>query len=339
MLGCLKPFGWGPFPTEAASYVARRHLGVRRRGGDMFRIQQDLLDASIFLYPDESSAAAGEQVGGSGFLLGWAMPRDVGGFSLWAVTNRHVIEQGHWTIRLNLKDGGLCFVDTDDTQWIFHPDSDLAVRPMQLSQGVQRFKFVTDDWLLKEEWQRNLDIGPGDPCFTIGRFVGHDGRQQNNPTVRFGQIAQTNTEPVVIDGKPQSCFLVESRSIGGFSGSPVFVYLDTAYYRPSVKGLGPDGKQLYQGVFPMGPWLLGINFAMIPLWEDVRDASGQSLGQGMRVPMNTGVMGVVPAAHLIDLMSDGPAAAFHEAIAAEARRLSSTNLPNALPTGGAPSRA
>ena len=260
------------------------------------------------------------------------MPPDIGGFSLWAVTNQHVIEAGHWTIRLNSKDGGLSFVDTDDTQWISHPTSDLAVCPMRLSQDVQKFKFVTGDWLLRDEWQRNLDIGPGDPCFTIGRFVGHDGKQQNSPTVRFGQIAQSNIEPVFVDNKTQNCFLVESRSIGGFSGSPVFVYLDSAYYRPSVSGVGPDGKSLYQGAFPTGPWLLGINFAMVPLWEHVQNAQGEPLGTGMRVPMNTGVMGVVPASHLIEMMTDGPAADFHTVVAQGARRLSTANLSVVIPT-------
>ena len=193
-------------PLAGRSYVARRHLCVRRGGGQMFRIQQDLLESSIYLYPDQASAASGQQVGGSGFLLGWSLPSDIGGYSLWAVTNRHVIDQGHWTIRMNGADGGLSFMDTDDSQWVFHPnDSDLAVRPMSLSNDIHRFKFVPDNWLLKDEWKRNLDIGPGDPCFTVGRFVGHDGRQQNNPTVRFGQIAQSDNEPVIVGGKSQSC--------------------------------------------------------------------------------------------------------------------------------------
>jgi hypothetical protein len=50
----------------------------------------------------------------------------------------------------------------------------------------------------------------------------HEGRQKNSPTARFGNIAQMPNEPVIIKRFEQECFLVEARSIGGYSGSPVF---------------------------------------------------------------------------------------------------------------------
>ncbi|MBF5089856.1 hypothetical protein F1640_07510 [Novosphingobium sp. NBM11] len=91
-----------------------------------FRIPQDWLDSIIYLYPDIPSAEAGDETGGTGFLLGWPMGGNASCFTLWAVTNRHVIEQNHWTIRVNKKGGGFEFIDTDDRQWLFHPDSDLG---------------------------------------------------------------------------------------------------------------------------------------------------------------------------------------------------------------------
>jgi hypothetical protein len=41
---------------------------------------------------------------------------------------------------------------------------------------------------------------------------------------------------------------------------------------------------------------------MIKLWDRVCDASKQVLQTGFQVPMNTGMMAVVPAWHIIQLM-------------------------------------
>ena len=54
------------------------------------------------------------------------------------------------------------------------------------------------------------NIGPGDDVFIVGRFVNHEGKQQNHPTVRFGAIAQMPGEPITFpDGTHQDSFLVE----------------------------------------------------------------------------------------------------------------------------------
>jgi hypothetical protein len=296
----------GPSSISAPSHVAGRHLAVRREERTLpFRIEQDWLEAVIYLYPDIARAEAGEQVGGSGFLLGWRLP-DSTDVTLWAVTNRHVIEQGNWTLRLNAVPDGINCVDTSDQEWYFSDTSDLAVRPLSISNELHRFKFLTDSWLLSREWFEALDIGPGDECITLGRFVGHEGKSANTPAARFGQISQSPIEPVVVGGKRQECFLVESRSIGGTSGSPVFVHLDPSYYRPSINGkTAPDGSVLGQGHFPAKPWLLGICFSMVPIWQSVCDNTFIQLQNGHQVQINTGMMGVIPAWHLIELMTSG----------------------------------
>lgn len=67
------------------------------------------------------------------------------------MTNYHVIEQGHWTVRLNQKSGGFEHVDTDDRQWLTLPDKDLAVSPVALSQDIHKFSFLTKEWILGRE--------------------------------------------------------------------------------------------------------------------------------------------------------------------------------------------
>jgi len=289
---------------RATSYVAGRRLAIRKRSAELaFRIPQSWFDSVVYLYPDIARAQAGEQVGGTGFLLGWPVA-DTGLLAMWVVTNRHVIEEGgHWTVRINKKDGGIECIDTTDEEWVLSPDSDLAVRPIRLSQDVHGFNYLTKEWLLTKEWFDALDIGPGDECITIGRFIGHDGRGRNYPTARFGQISQGPNEPVKISGKMQECFLVESRSIGGTSGSPVYLHFDPVSYRPSINGkTAPDGSKLFQGVFPRERWLLGICFAMTPIWQQVCDTHRVELQQGWKVSLNTGMMGVVPSWQLLNLM-------------------------------------
>lgn len=300
-----------------------------------FRVSQDWLDSIIYLYPDQASAERGDEVGGTGFLLGWRID-DTTNFTLWAVTNRHVIEQGNWTIRLNGVPTGLAYQDTTEQEWFFADGHDLAVRPLAVSDDIHRTKFVTDEWLLSKDWLEALDIGPGDSCVSVGRFVGHAGKTLNNPVVRFGQISQNPKEPIVIAGREEECFLVESRSIGGYSGSPVMVHLDTQFYRPSINlRKAPDGTVLGQGRFPSGPWILGVNFAMVPLWERVRDVSGMELNSGFRVPMNTGIMAVVPAWHLYELLANGPASGPRKNIemAIKIHEQREAALPVAIPTG------
>ena len=59
----------------------------------------------------------------------------------------------------------------------------------------------------------------------VGRFVSHEGKQQNSPAVRFGNIAMMQKEKIIDErGVAQESFLVEIRSLPGYSGSAVLIY-------------------------------------------------------------------------------------------------------------------
>ena len=77
---------------------------------------------------------------------------------------------------------------------------------------------------------RSLNVGIGDELITVGLFTQRHGAQKKIPIVRSGIIAAMPDEPFEDQntGKPYHAYLVEARSIGGLSGSPVFVSLDTA---------------------------------------------------------------------------------------------------------------
>ena len=134
------------------------------------------------------------------------------------------------------KDGKHFIMSVDERAWTFHPSGDdLAVCLISFDWQSMRFNFVPRSLLLDKETCTRFNFGSGDETFVIGRFINHEGKQQNLPTARFGCIAQMPIEPV--DG--QESFLVETRSIGGYSGSPVFVYIPVLTDRESVDDWNP----------------------------------------------------------------------------------------------------
>lgn len=124
----------------------------------------------------------------------------------------------------------------------------------------------------------------------IGRFITREGQQQNAPTARFGHISQMMGDPIETDrGYQEEAILCEVRSIGGYSGSPVFVVPNPTYQRPG-KALPSD-----RGV------LLGVDFCHLRNWVDAHDSTGHK-NPHIRVPLNSGMAGVIPAWRLQNLL-------------------------------------
>jgi hypothetical protein len=137
----------------------------------------------------------------------------------------------------------------------------------------------------------------------VGRFLNHEGKQRNLPSVRFGNIAQMPNEKIRQEFRnnfDQESFLVECRAIGGFSGSPVFVYI--AEYENEWR---PAALPRIAGGLP--PRLLGIEWGILSKWEPVCDAHGRPVGRpqpdSLQVDTNSGMMGVVPAWKLAEILN------------------------------------
>lgn len=300
-----------PWPQPTPPYLSfgNRALRLDREPDLARRIYDDYLDCTAYLYPDKAAAEAGEGFGGSCFFIGVPFETEPGKDRIvpWIVTNRHVVENGGWTIRVNTRDGRFETIDTNEREWFFHPDGDdLAVRPFAY-RNHHKVTHIGLDELLTESNARAHAVGPGDECLVAGRFINHEGRQRNTPTVRFGQIAQEPTEKIIAYGREQESYLVEIRSIGGYSGSPVFVILDRLFARPITPGaVDDDGNKISPLRWKKTSWMLGVNWCMIPSWEPVCDRHGDPLPNGWQVPANTGMMGVVPAWKLLSLLTAHP---------------------------------
>jgi hypothetical protein len=108
------------------------------------------LHCSIFLYPTEQAARDGDQYGGSGFLINVPVEGHPNYGSLYAVTNRHVLDGGCFFIRLNTKAGGIHVVETQRGSWYDHPDRyDVSVMSFDLQghdleySSISTEKFIT----------------------------------------------------------------------------------------------------------------------------------------------------------------------------------------------------
>jgi hypothetical protein len=183
--------------------------------------------------------------------------------------------------------GEIDMIEVEEPSWMAHPDGDdVAIAAIGLKDD-HAFRFVGPENFLDFNLIQQHNIGPGDGVFVIGRFVHHDGRQRNQPTVRFGAIAQMPSEKIRFDdGSEQESFLVEARSIAGYSGSPVFVEVPRW-----DSGAGRTNTN-----WGYGPWLLGIDHCHLSANEPIREKPmGRIIKPDWYVKNNTGMMGVVPA--------------------------------------------
>jgi len=300
----------------------------------MPRIPQQYLDCSIYLYDSKNSAESGEDFGGSGCLVFVTSNPiyDPASFKdgrytkvslhfpphIYAVTNKHVIEKGYSVIRLNTVDGNTGVLELDCSDWIPHPDGDdLVVAPIDLPTAKHHYHPISvNSFVHHNKFNEYVGyygipssaIGAGDDTFMVGRFISHDGKQRNTPSLRFGSIAMLPFEKIKLEsGYMQEAYLVETRSISGYSGSPVFVYrpveqktiIPADYSNPSEGEIHSKSIAQLMGY----PSLLGIDCGHIRYFDDVLDASGKPHLLGWKVESNTGMAIVIPAWRLDDLLN------------------------------------
>lgn len=269
----------------------------------MTRINDELLGCVIYLYPSPECASKGERVGGTGFILGIPTKNHPDMHWMYAVTNSHVIREGKSpVIRLNSVDGRTEVFPFTQDHWVHHPNGDdVAICLLSgLTKSRHDWIAVPDNMLISREHIIEHNIGPGEDVVMVGRFISHDGRQRNTPSVRFGNISMMPGEPVRNRqrGIDQESFLVETRSLSGYSGSPVF----TIQPRP------PRGTFLLKDEKRerMPDFLVGVDWGHLPVTEPVLDKHGAKLPDGWRVDSNSGQMAVVPAWKIRELLDSDP---------------------------------
>jgi hypothetical protein len=209
-------------------------------------------------------------------------------------------------IRLNTVTGGSEKIDTTLSDWKHHPTADVSVYAFAPDRSIYDYLYYP-----ARSWAGPIyggdagsqahvpDVGPGTEIFLTGLLVYHPGKTRMMPIIRVGNIAAFPEEPIKLVTGTDHVVLIESRSLGGLSGSPVFVHFppwryDEATWTP-VKLMPPavPGNA--------GPnYLLGVVHGIWP-------TSGQDPdGIASAEPgLNAGITIVTPIHRALDLI-DGP---------------------------------
>ena len=266
-------------------------------------------DVSLMLVPPEvrdcvsficrRKSVGGEPTpAGTAFLVIVPIPgSDLG--HCYFVTARHVVEKAqkdgvdefcYW--RMNSVGGGFRYARRSWDMWHFHPTDksvDVAVAEWCPPKEYDFNCFPMQSFATTEVIAKS-GIGHGDEVFVVGLFTQHSGKKRNIPIIRIGNIAAMNDEPIECKwaNGPMDAYLIEARSIGGLSGSPVFAHLGM--------GMTPLGQRA-PGTF----YLLGLihghwNIPPEPMMDiAIDDADRFDL-------VNTGIAIVVPATKVIEVI-------------------------------------
>ncbi len=267
----------------------------------MPRIPDQLLNSVVYLFQDEKHALSGDGAGGTGFLIDYVDGE--GKLSSYVVSNIHVVGNGCTTLRINTKGGGVEALEIPNSDWVDHPDADdVSVAPIYLEE-LSEWAVEPLPWGFfcpTPERMDELNIGVGDDVFMLGRFSGHSGRQQNQPLARFGSLAMMDDEKVE-DGREMlvDAYLVEMRSLPGFSGSPVFLSIGAGSYRGAY---GTDKQAKMMPFYSETIALLGIDTGHKSLVATVRDKTGKEVEPARSVQQNSGVAIVAPYYKINDIL-------------------------------------
>ncbi len=159
------------------------------------------------------------------------------------VTARHVLDWIQGTddifLRVNTHDGNFRLEETKRSNWICHRDKriDLAVLPIHLSAGLFDILHIDLEQIsLTDEVLKEHDIGIGDEIVMCGLFLSRPGEARNIPVIRAGVLSAMPSEEIKTEYGFHHAYLVEARSTGGLSGSPVFVQTGLWRSYPGVQG-------------------------------------------------------------------------------------------------------
>ena len=218
------------------------------------------------------------------------------------VTNRHVIEDlknanQAFTCVINQRNGGIVTIPEASEKWYFHPTdsaADVAVRPFEVKSEYEVGDLSTDRFLSNDIFASTTDcvVGVGDEVSIMGLFTVAPGQSRQVPLVRHGNIAMIPNEKLWTGRGEAEVYLIEARSIGGLSGSPVLVQ-ETFHAEGSDPDIFVSGGKIY---------LLGMIQAHWDINE--RDINKTQTISDYKRGVNMGIATVVPARKIHETLED-----------------------------------
>lgn len=261
--------------------------------------------------------ATGEtRLAGTAFFLSRDIP-STERTHVYAVTAKHVLTgiRGYGIdtvlLRLNYKDGRARWAETLISDWSSHPSDDLAdiaVLRAGLSEEMDHLTYPITE-CATEQIIASHEIGVGEEVFLTGLFTHHHGNIRNIPIVRVGNIAAMPEEQVRSKLGPIDAYLIEARSIGGLSGSPVFAHLGiTRYIGGAVKQSSGGPIYFLLGVM-QGHWDGGLS---------ATDTTVDAKSEQERVNMGIGI--VVPIEKVLETIDQPSVRAADSQMEADLRK-------------------
>jgi hypothetical protein len=258
----------------------------------MPRITDDILHCSVFLYPSEEDATKGRMKGASGFLVGVPRmantknaPDPIHSDHIYVVSNAHVITDAKCA-KITKKDGASVVVCLSGWSEPLSP-YDLAIHLLkhaELPYAARSLFYIHSDLLVTSDLIDSLNLGIGDEVFMVGRLFQDIEEPESIPTVRFGHVACPLAKRECFNGEE---FLIECRSINGYSGSPVFLEISSRqrdFFKDQLRGCNH--------------LLLGVNSGHTAYLAKLEQ------NDKIVVPIDSGMAKVIPAWVLSDLLAD-----------------------------------
>lgn len=282
--------------------------------GDHMRLTGFALEMSVFLYCNTRKRE--RVVKGTAFILSEPVPGVPLVYWHYLVTARHVIEQirhasvdGTVFVRVNLgPEPGTTWHEMPLSAWRTHPadradiqgdewlhsrtgeqvhDVAVALCPASVIDAGTVMPWPTD-LVLDDAGVRDREIGPGDELAVIGLYYRREGKVRMTPVARAGTIAAMPSDHDLIptDAGQMRAYLIESRSTGGLSGSPViWVSEPKPIVDPLHRGAGLELSSLVQ-------------FRLLGLMVGSFDTPGYRPDE----PINEGIAFVAPGADILDTL-------------------------------------
>jgi hypothetical protein len=219
-------------------------------------------------------------------------------------------EDAFVVIRVNKASGGADFVYSLNDQWEHHPDEavDVSVAPViALETEIPRKDIdvipIQEKQCVNDDVIERIDLWAGTPTDTIGLFTSHFGKTHNTPIVRSGVIALMRDSKNLVGTRRgyMDAYLVESRSLGGLSGSPVIVQIEpfwTAGGKIKKANHGDDAAYLLGMVH--GHFMLEDENDIVR--EDFPEED-QSSEKSTHDELNSGISVVIPIDKVIEAIN------------------------------------
>jgi len=267
------------------------------------RIPDSIKKSVVFIGID--SGAGKVDFKGTGFFVSVPSTRVPKHNLIYLVTAKHVVAEignREFCIRANTKDGkSIIFQGDKQIKWWFHPkdeeSADVAVLHMFFPKGLAQtldFSALPIEALLTDEQIKSDGIGDGDDVFITGLFAHHHGSEKNLPIIRTGNIAMMPEEPIPTSKfGNMEVYLIEARSIGGLSGSPVFVLKPNPLEQVRIYLLG----------LIHGHWDVNPEQIIDAISPDAKIKAGVNVGIAMVMPAKK-ILETINRKELLDMRSE-----------------------------------